>query len=387
MNAVHRIIWVFCVICVITTTAVPRVSARMLEVGDGKPFQSIEQAVAAAKAGDEVVIHAKKDGSAYLRPVLLIRTPKLTIRAANAKKPVVLDGAGYDYSGRGSIPRAIIQFEPGADGCVVDGLTLINAANESFNGAGVRINQANNVTIRNCVIRNNEMGIMSNGEVAKKTGAGQVIEKCVITQNGTEKHAGYNHNLYLGGFSVMVRECDISKSLTGHNVKSRAHLNFIFHNKIYHSANRELDLVDEKENTAAPGSDSYLIGNTIRKDPNCGGNRTVLHFGQDGGAAHNGTVWLIENKIQTPFISPVVHVSSGNGVIFIKNTLEGQNGVLAKLEDVKMTAKSSDNQITGRFVVQTPGGEKAASALEKAPAVPKEVTALLQKKNEPKSKK
>jgi len=296
--------------------------AATLEVGDDKTFQQIEKAIAAAKPGDEIVIHPKHDGTAYRQPALLIRTPKLTIRSVDPQNPVELDGNGFNYSGIGNIPRAIIQFDPQASNCTLDGFRLINARNDSFNGAGARINQANNVTIRNCDIRDNDMGIMSNGEAHKQTAARQLIEKCKITNNGTTKRPGYNHNLYLGGTSVTVQECEIANSVTGHNLKSRAHLNFIIKNNIHDSSNRELDLVDDAGTTDIAGSHSFLIENTITKAPKCTGNKAVIHFGRDGKAAHNGTLWLIRNTIRTPFISPVADLSSGDGAVFIDNTYQ-----------------------------------------------------------------
>lgn len=350
-------------------------SAAVWEVGDHKPFGRIEEAVAKAKSGDEIVVHPKSDGSPYRQPALLIRTAALTIRVADPNKPVVLDGEGYTYSGRGSVPRAIVQFDPGADGGTLDGFTLINARNASHNGAGVRINQANDITIRHCVIRRNDMGIMSNGEVAKQSGARQTIETCTITENGTIKDPGFNHNLYLGGTSVTVKNCNITKSITGHNIKSRAYLNAIIGNRIAHSANRECDLVDAVGTTNVPGSDSFLINNIIEKDPKCSGNKAVLHFGRDGNAAHNGTMWLIGNTIRSPFISPVVEVSSGNGVVFIDNEIDDvgtrQKGVLANLSEQTMTVIGRGNTIPERFVVRSPQGEQSPIKLEEPPSLPK----------------
>ena len=78
---------------------------------------------------------------------------------------------------------------------------------------------------------------------------------------------------------------------------------------IHHSANREFDLVNAAE-TARPESDAVLLGNIIAKDPKCSGNRTVIHFGQDGGKPHNGTLHLTFNTIVTPFVAPVVELST-----------------------------------------------------------------------------
>ncbi len=239
---------------------------------------------------------------------------------------------------------------------------LYNAHNESNNGAGVRINQANDITIRRCKIHDNDMGIMSNGSATANTGANQLIDGCLITDNGTQKQPGYNHNLYLGGTSVTVRACEIARSLTGHNLKSRAHINCIEYNYIHDSANRELDLVDEKGNTDAPGSNTLLLGNIIiKKLAHMSGNKAVIHFGQDGGHDHIGMLYLVHNTIVTPYISPVVELSApGTGAIFINNLISDHNakqsGVLINAARGATLDKVSGqgNQIPPAFGVKLP---------------------------------
>ena len=247
------------------------------------------------------------------------RTSPSAAFPAAAKPYVAISGQGFDYSGAGSTPRAIFQFNPGADNCTLEGFELSGAHNSSHNGAGVRINQANHVAIRNCSIHDNDMGIMSNGDGSLATAVDQRIEECRIYRNGDPTEPGYNHNLYLGGTSVTLRFCEIHHSLTGHNVKSRAHHTRVEYCYVHHSANREFDLVDAAE-TARPQSDAVLLGNIIVKDPKCSGNRAVIHFGQDGGKGHNGTLYLAFNTIVTPFISPVVELSAAGA----KARLAGQ---------------------------------------------------------------
>jgi hypothetical protein len=98
-------------------------------------------------------------------------------------------------------------------------------------------------------------------------------------------------------------------SVTGHNVKSRAHYTRVEYSYIHDSANREFDLVDAKD-TERPGSHAVLVGNVIAKNPRCKGNRAVIHYGQDGGKQHDGTIYLVHNTIVTPFVSPVVDLST-----------------------------------------------------------------------------
>lgn len=282
-----------------------------LEVGPGKQFARIEDANTAARPGDVVLVYPLDGNRPYEKTAVYVRQPRLTFRAAigEGKARVSISGKGFDYSGRGSTPRAIFQFNAGTDGCLLEGFELTEAHNGSHNGAGVRINQANHVTIRNCEIHGNDMGIMSGGNGTETYAVDQRIEHCLIHHNGSFEDPGYNHNLYLGGTSVALRFCEVHHSLTGHNVKSRAHHTRVEYCYIHDSANREFDLVDAAD-TERPESHAVILGCIIVKDPQSKGNRTVLHFGQDGGREHDGIVTLAFNTIQTPFISPVVELST-----------------------------------------------------------------------------
>jgi parallel beta helix pectate lyase-like protein len=286
-------------------------SAATLEVGAEKEFIRIEDANTAARPGDVILVHALADSKPYEKTAVYIRQPRLTFRAvpAEGEKWITISGKGFDYSGKGSTPRAIFQFNAGTDGCSLEGFELTEAHNGSHNGAGVRINQANHVTVRNCNIHNNDMGIMSGGNGSLDRAVDQRIEHCLLHHNGNFEDPGYNHNLYLGGTSVALRFCEIHHSLTGHNVKSRAHHTRVEYCYVHDSANREFDLVDAAD-TERPESDAVILGCIVVKNPQTKGNKTVLHFGQDGRREHDGTVTLAFNTIVTPFISPVVELST-----------------------------------------------------------------------------
>ena len=253
-------------ICLALAAFVGLAAAAELAIGPGKQFDRIEPALARAKPGDTILVFPPGEGQAYEKVALYVATPKLTIKAktARAGDRIILSGKGFDYSGRGHIPRAIVQFSPGADGCTLEGFELAAAHNESHNGAGVRINQANDVTIRRCEIHGNDMGIMSNGDGTEKTAVNQRIENCLIHSNGDRSEPGYNHNLYLGGTSVTVEACEVHSSLTGHNIKSRARLTRVLWCYVHDSANRELDLVDARD-TTAEHSDAVVAGCVIVK--------------------------------------------------------------------------------------------------------------------------
>jgi hypothetical protein len=291
------------------------------KVGPGQPYAKLEDAYAAIPAeGDaDIIVYPQVADTPYTQPVLQINKPNVRFWGQGNIK---LDGSGFNYNGVGSTPRAVFQFNLGADGGQVTNFEICNARNESNNGAAVRINQANNVRIIDCQIHDCDMGVMSNGEVSAATAADQWIGYCSIYSNGNLTDPGYNHNLYLGGTSVTIHACEVYGALTGHNIKSRAHFNRIEYCYVHDSANREFDLVDQAGNTDQQGSHSLLLGNVIMKDPDCAGNRAVIHFGQDGGSAHDGDLLLIHNTIGTPFISPVVTLSAANaGANLVNNAV------------------------------------------------------------------
>ncbi len=321
--------------------------ADTLAVGPGKKYPTIQKANAAAKPGDLILVSPLANGDPYYAAAIFVTQPRLTFRAdrAEGQPRVKLSGKGFNYTGVGSVPRAIFQFNPAASGCTVEGFDIAGASNDSHNGAGVRIVQADNITIRDCDIHDNNMGIMSSGTGKLDSAVNQLIERCAIHHNGDTRDPGYNHNLYLAGTSVTVRFCDIHDSITGNNLKSRAHFTRVEYSWIHDSANRELDLVDGPE-TAEPNSDAVILGCVIAKAPDCEGNRAVIHFGQDVGGSRTGTLHLIHNTIITPFITPVITLSTPNVSANLVGNIIHDGG--AKVND-QVLAKGPDlRRVTGR---------------------------------------
>ncbi len=327
----------------------PAAHAATLEVGPGKDFARIEQANEKAAPGDVILVYALEGGKPYEGTAVYVRRPGVTFRGVAGSGRVRVSGDGFVYSGRGSTPRAIFQFNRGTDGCVLEGFELSGAHNATHNGAGVRINQASDVTIRRCDVHHNDMGIMSNGDGTPDAGRNQTIEHCTIHHNGSFDDPGFNHNLYLGGTSVTLRFCEVHSSLTGHNVKSRAHFNRIEYSYVHDSANREFDLVDAAD-TARPNSHAVLVGNVIAKDPDCRGNRAVIHFGQDGGRAHDGTLHLVHNSIASPFISPIVELSAPQAEARLVGNLVTDGGVRQNNQTIVRARNGAREQnLTGTY--------------------------------------
>ncbi len=329
-----------------------------LEVGDGHTYTRVEDAVAAASPGDEIDVYPRQSG--YSGTAVRVKTSGLKIIGIG--KGVRLDGGSFEYSGQGSVPRAIFQVEPNADRVVIQNLELTGAHNKSFNGAGVRINAAKNCSVLECEIHDCDMGIMSAGiEGDPHAGENQLIDHCHIHHNGNTGDPGYNHNLYLGGTSVTLRFCQIDHSLTGHNLKSRAHFTLVQHCEIFSASSRECDFVDSWD-TKRPDSNVVLLGNVINKDPDCTGNKGVINFGQESGQ-RDGTIYLLYNTINTPFHSAVLSLTSATAkAVLVNNLIENVKEAHPVL--VSVDSSSSLTAVTGTCNVISPGYDVTGTKID-----------------------
>ena len=264
-------------------TALP---AAVYDVGPGKPYATIG-AVPTLVAGDTLNIHPGTYNEVKQWTASGTAGSPITIRGIGATRPLI-DANGRSVSGSGSVPRGVFQIQ--GSHVVVEHLEFANARNGN-NGAGIRITGgATNVTIRDCRIRDNDMGMMSD------TCDAVLIDGCDIHHNGTASFSGYSHNLYMGGNSITIRGCHIHDAVHGQNVKSRAHFNALLCNRIENSQDGEVGLVDAPE-TATAHSHAVMIGNVIiskNRGSGWNSNRFVL-FGAESGNTHQGTLFFLHN--------------------------------------------------------------------------------------------
>jgi hypothetical protein len=256
--------------------------------GVSDPYRTVKFAVSRAASGDTILVH---EGT--YDEVMKIQVAGITIRGAGSTRPV-LDAAGLSVSGSSGDPRAIFQIE--ANNVVLDSLEMTNARNGD-NGAGVRIREdmvnVVSFTIQNCKITYCDMGMQGGSQGTT------LVQGCEIAFNGTSLYNGYSHNFYMAGpGSIVVKGCYIHDSLYGQNFKSRAHYNELLYNWIADSNEGEVGPVDDATNTSKANSNMLMAGNTIISKPNRDGNSMkYVNFGNDGGKAHNGTLYAYNNTM------------------------------------------------------------------------------------------
>ncbi|EHG15875.1 nitrous oxide reductase family maturation protein NosD [Prevotella histicola] len=202
-------------------------SARTIEVGEGKAFSSISAALHKAKAKDEILIYGKK-----------IYKERLVIQ-----KPITLKGVGtpiIDGGQRGDVIKV------NADNVTIEGLQIQNSARSSqVDYCGVHVKDAQFVTVRNCVFRKNQFSVMfqncKNGLIANNNISSNITYNPIM---GNAVHCWKSDNMHITGNNIGHNRDGIylefvNNSHIDHNTVSgcaRYGLHFMFsHFNVYNS--------------------------------------------------------------------------------------------------------------------------------------------------------
>ena len=180
-------------------------SARTIEVGEGKVFSSITMAINTAKPHDEILVYGKK-----------IYKERLLIN-----KPITLKGVGtpiIDGSKKGNV------IEIKADNVVIEGLQIQNSARSSQRDyCGVHVNNAQAVVVRNCFFRKNQFSVMyqncKDGLVANNNISSNITYNPIM---GNAVHCWKSDNMHITGNKI------------GHN-RDGIYLEFVNNSHIDHN--------------------------------------------------------------------------------------------------------------------------------------------------------
>jgi len=176
-------------------------SAKILEVGPGKPYKQPSEAIAAAANGDDVRI-----ASGQYFDCAIVKQNNLTI-----------EGIGPDavLTDKTCAGKAILVID--GDNVTVRNLTLQRARVADRNGAGIRA-EGGNLTIEATRFVNNENGILS----ADNPAATVRITGSSFTANG-HCQGSCGHGLYIGHVKLLhVDHSLFYDTREGHQIKSRA---------------------------------------------------------------------------------------------------------------------------------------------------------------------
>jgi len=283
-----------------------KAGSHVITVGVGKDYARIDDAIAASNDGD----------------VLLVDAGTYTDQTAKVFHRIDIIGVGGRVVMNTTIDvpnqKGILVSEAGLRVVNIDFVGAHIADELGHNAAGIRID-AGTVLVENCQFIDNQNGILSNAGKDITVS----IDHSVFDHNGgnDDTNTGNTHNIYIGDVTSFSLTNSISKQAQiGHEVKSRAEINFIDNNVI--------------ESGTGIGTGSYAIdlpsggkdivtNNTIVKGPGAE-NRTIIHFGGEG-IPYSKSSLLIQGNL-------------------IQNT---ENGALGILNQTSITVTVKDNQVEG----------------------------------------
>jgi hypothetical protein len=305
--------------------------AATYEVGPGKPYAAIGDVPwESLAAGDTVLIHWRS--SAYKEKwVLCVQ--------GTASAPVTVRGvvgpAGElpIIDGNGATTRAALNYWNGVRGVIKIGganvpadtlprhITLENldirsarppytfaapdgsAQSYTNNAAAIYVEKGENITIRNCVMRDSGNGLFV-GSSATEPSRDVLVERCAISENGNVGSI-YEHNIYAAAIGMTFQDNflgPLRAGASGNNLKDRS-AGLVVRTNWIEGGNRQLDLVDGEDSGAIRSDpryrETFVYGNTL-VEPAGAGNRQIVHYGGDSGATasyRKGTLHFYNNTI------------------------------------------------------------------------------------------
>jgi hypothetical protein len=244
-------------------------------VRTGQTYSTVQLAVNAAIDGDTIEI----DSGTYLQSTAwaTINKNNLTIRGVGPTRPI-LD------ANRSSLNRKAIFIITGTN-TTVDFLEFTRAKCSSKNGAGIR-QEGPHLTVHDCYFYDNQEGILANAV----SGSNILIEYSEFNYNGAGD--GQSHNMYINGVdSFTLRYSWSHRAVKGHEVKSRAKINYILYNRLTNedgTASMEADFPN--------GGSTYVIGNLIHQGVN-GVNGTSITYGAEGVTNPTSDLHVVNNTM------------------------------------------------------------------------------------------
>lgn len=247
-------------------------AANTLHVGPGQTYAKPCAAIAAAGAGDSILIDA---AGVYDGDVCAWSTNGLTLQGINGRPHI--DAAGSNAQGKA------IWVISGND-TTIDNIELSGCHVPDLNGAGIR-QQGINLTVRHAYFHDNEDGILTGDGI----GSTITIEYSEFAHNGAGD--GYSHNLYIGHVGLLVFRYNWSHdAVVGHLLKSRAAENRIYYNRLTGEAGNE-----SYEINLPNGGLSYVVGNLIQQSATTQNGAMLDYLSEGLGANTDDRLFVVNN--------------------------------------------------------------------------------------------
>jgi hypothetical protein len=280
--------------------------AKTWLVGPTRQYAVPSKVMPLVADGDTVLI----DSGLYVGDVGAWTNNNLVIRCPNGMAR---------FNANGNIAQKKGIWVLAGNNTYVEGCEFYGAAIDSAdgdNGAGIRVG-GNGLTCRRCYFHDNQEGILTANDTANNN---ILIEACEFDHNGVETGglAGFEHNIYVGhSTSCTIKFCYFHRAIVGHEIKSRANVNYILYNYIVDDTDGDGSYSIDLPN----GGESYVIGNAIEKGPNTQ-NPTAITYGEEGLINPSSDFYFTSNTVVTDrHSSNFLYIAGGAVLPWIFNNI------------------------------------------------------------------
>jgi hypothetical protein len=269
----------------------------VLRVGPAHALKTIAQASKVAKSGDVIEV----DAGDYVGDVAVWTQDGLTLRAVGGRVRLLANGVSAEGKGIWVIRAKHMR---------VEGFDFEGAAVPSRNGAGIRLDSGS-LFVRDCRFLRNEMGLLTNNDPDTVL----EIEDSEFAYN--MRPDGHNHNLYAGQIAKLsVTGSYFHHARTGHLLKSRAAVSYIYNNRLIDgpggTASYELEFPN--------GGVATVVGNVIGQNLQTE-NPKLISFGAEGYKWPRNAIHLEGNTLinPLPYRGVFLYVAPGADAISATN--------------------------------------------------------------------
>jgi hypothetical protein len=278
---------------------------RVLKVGPQHTLHRPSDAARMAEDNDVIEIEAGQ----YVGDVAAWTQSGLLLRGVNGRPHL-------DSRGRTALEQGIWVFR--GNDIVVENVEFSGARTRDRNGSGIRF-FGRNLTVRDSVFRHNEDGVLTWNDPDSDI----LIERSVFAHNGYGD--GQSHNIYIGRVrSFTLRFSYSHDSNSGHEVKSRARLNYVLYNR----------LTDEEDGNSSylidlpEGGHAYVVGNILEKGWRAE-NPNAINFAAEQPDFEQGGLWVINNNFYNRYLDATFVANRSKApVVVANNVLAGARSFL-----------------------------------------------------------
>jgi|GEM_PF-1359966 len=332
----------------------PVIDGTQLEVGDGKTYATIDDAIAAASLGDTITVFANDIGQSFIwngGDVIQVGTGQdyATVQEAYAASSsgdtILIHEGTYAFNGNeyypesdhsepilishdiniigvgtvvfdiGYVEKGALVTNPDTDQHLyVENITFTGAYGNSRNSSGIR-HQSGDLTVVDSTFLDSESGILA----LETTGTVHVVGS-YFDGIGSD---GFSHALYIQGDRLIVEDSHFVDAIHGQHVKSTTHGDTIVVNSILDdgtgSSSYAVDI--------GGGGDIMLDGNSFIKGAGAD-NSTFVWYDANRFAGDPGDVWIQNNSFDATaypnadYVKVVVNRTYSD-INLVNNTVDG----------------------------------------------------------------